>query len=288
MANKLELLDVINDDGVDYEALLLLMFKDYETKKNSGAVYSMKSFEPKGLIKMYYRITNEPKFDGLLANFKKRYIMNESKLEQVHEPCEIEGLGLVYDYIQSYIQESNINVFTILRLHAILYSKAPYPEFGGKFRNRDVYLPGAAIETESWDNIPKAMNELFAPTNELVKRGLQLGKEKNIEEIIDYIDECIKLNATIIRIHPFMDGNGRTARAFMNLLFKLAGVPPTYVRAKERMEYQQAMNRAINENDFTSLNKFYYYKICDSIYELDMQEKLEQLKQKGEENPKKR
>lgn len=288
MTNRLELLDVINNDGVDYDALLLLMFKDYETKKNSGAVYSMKSFEPKGLIKMYYRITNEPKFDGLLANFKRRYIMNESKLEKVHEPCEIEGLGLVYDYIQSYIKESNINIFTILNLHSILYSKVPFPEFGGKFRNRDVFLPGAAIETECWNNISRVIGSLYESTNELVKKGIRLGKEKNIDEVIDYIDECIKLNAEIIRIHPFMDGNGRTARAFMNLLFKLAGVPPTYVTAKEKDEYAHAMNKAINEKDFTSLNKFYYYKICDSIYELDVKEKLEQLKQKDSEETKKR
>lgn len=273
---KIEVLSLVKDYGLDVESLLLLMFSDYESKKRDGELYSMKEFDPKGLIKLYYRTIDAPHFDGLMTNFRKSYIQNENNLEQVHEPCEVEGLGVVYDYIQSRITRNNINIYLVLTLHSYLYSKAPFPEFGGKFRNRDVYLPGAAIETESWDNIPRKMAELYPSTNELVEEGLRLGKEKNIDEIIDYIDKCIELNAEIIRIHPFMDGNGRTARSFLNVLFKLAGIPPTYVKPDERYEYQQAMNRAINEKDFSSLKRFYYYKICDSIFELDIKEKLKQ------------
>ncbi|MEG2322527.1 MAG: Fic family protein [Bacilli bacterium] len=277
MENKLELLNILSDTGINFEELLLLMFQNYELKKQNRVLYSMKSFDPKRLIKIYYRLTDDPKFDGIMTNFKQRYIKNENKLEQVHEKCEIEGLGVVYDYIQSYIKTKNINIFIILTLHQFLYSKVPFPEFGGKIRQKDVYLPGSGIETESWDNIPKKLNELFEPTNELIKRGIQLGKEKNENEIIEYIDDCLELNAEIIAIHPFMDGNGRTARAFLNLLFKLANIPPTYVTSTERVEYGQALNKAINEHDFLSFKRFYYYKICDSIYELDIKQRLENI-----------
>lgn len=276
MPNRQELLSVVSDNGLDYEKLLLMLFKNYEAKKKNGSLYSMREFDPQGLIKMYYQIVDKPKFDGLMENFRKKYIQNENQLEQVHEKWEIEGLGEVYDYIQSDIPISNINIFIMLKLHILLYSHATYPEFGGKFRNQLAYLPGTDINTESWDGIPKAFSRLFEPTNELIREGLRLGESKDTEQIIEYINKAIKLKVEIVRIHPFNDGNGRTARAFLNLMFKLAGVPPTYITVGEKAEYLKAMNKAYMENDFSAILRFYYYKICDSIFELDIKEKMEQ------------
>lgn len=271
--NNLNILSIINDDGIDSNKLLLLLFKNYEASKAKGKIYTT-DFEPKGLIKIYYRITSKPQFEGLMKQFKTKYIINENKLECVHSPYETEGLKLVYDYIQSDIKEENINLYLLLKLHAILFSKTPFPEFGGKFRNKDVYLPGSGIETESYDNIASEFQKLYLPVNDLIKEGLTLSSQKDIESIMEYIDKCIILNVKLIKIHPFFDGNGRTCRAFLNLLFKIAGIPPVYLREKERKEYNQAMNKAIINGDYSSIKKFYYYKICDSIYELDIKEKL--------------
>ena len=277
MPNRQELLSIVSNNGLDYEKLLLLLFRDYEAKKKSGNLYSMKEFDPQGLIKIYYQTVAKPEFDGLIEKFRTRYIRSESQLEQVHERCEREGLGAVYDYVQSDILPSNINVFTILKLHILLYSYAPYPEFGGKFRNRDVYLPGTGIPTECWDNIPRILNSLYQPFNELVKEGLNLGQNRNVDQIISYINRCLQMKAELVRIHPFMDGNGRVMRALINILFKIANIPLVYVKPEERVEYQQAMTKAINEKDFKNLYRFYYYKICDSIYELDVQEKMQEM-----------
>ena len=41
------------------------------------------------------------------------------------------------------------------------------------------------------------------------------------------------------------------------------------------------MNLANNENDYTAIKQFYRYKVCDSIIELDINERL-----KEEEKPK--
>ena len=52
------------------------------------------------------------------------------------------------------------------------------------------------------------------------------------------------------------------------------GLPPIYIREKERSEYHKAMNLVNNEGDFTDIKNFYRYKVCDSIVELDINERV--------------
>jgi fido (protein-threonine AMPylation protein) len=205
--------------------------------------------------------------------FKKRYSSQESRLEDVHSKKEIEGLGLVYDYIRNDEWKSMSNIFVILRLNSILFSQTPYPEAGGKFRDSDCYLLGSGINTCPYKDIIVEINKLNPAFVELLNYGIELGlnnDSSNEDNLIDYINRCIELKCKIVKIHPFNDGNGRTARALVNLLFKTAGLPPIYIKLSEREKYLEAMNKAINEEDYNPINKFYYYKICDSILELDI------------------
>ena len=75
-------------------------------------------------------------------------------------------------------------------------------------------------------------------------------------------------------IHPFSDGNGRTIRAFTNKMLEDAGLPSIYIKASERAEYQAAMSLALGEGDYSFIKGFYRYKVCDSIIELDINERL--------------
>jgi Fic family protein len=50
-------------------------------------------------------------------------------------------------------------------------------------------------------------------------------------------------------IHPFSDGNGRTARLLMNLLLIRGGYPPVAVRPADRIAYLDALERASTHDD---------------------------------------
>lgn len=55
------------------------------------------------------------------------------------------------------------------------------------------------------------------------------------------------------------------------------GLPPIYILERERGEYHKAMNEANNDGDFTDIKNFYRYKICDSIIELDINERVKKM-----------
>jgi len=248
---------------------LNLLFDGYKARKRKKELYKDNDPIPKIMIETYYYFVDDPRFDIIFSDFKRKYIINENNLEQVHNPKERQGLGVVYDYIHSNVPTSMLNIYIILTLHQLLFSKVDYPEFGGKFRTDEAYLTGSGIETCPAHQVPAEISRLYVESLPLFKKGLEIGETRDFSDLIPYINECIKLNVELIRIHPFPDGNGRTSRALTNPLFKLVNIPPVYVKESERNEYIKAMNKAAVDKDYSEITTFYYYKICDSIIELD-------------------
>ncbi len=245
-----------------------VLFDGYAARKRKKDLYRPNDPVPRMIIEMYYRCIENPDFDEIYTSFKRKYILNESKLEDVHTKEERQGLGIVYDYIHGDVPVASLGTYTLPKLHQLLFSKVAYPEFGGQFRNEERYLPGSGVDLLPWREIPEAMQKVYVETLPLFSEGIEIGKTKEISRLIPYINRCIELNYRLIEIHPFGDGNGRSIRALTNLMFKLVNIPPVYVKASERLEYQEAMHNAIALGDDRDIKTFYYYKICDSILEL--------------------
>ncbi|XP_047741674.1 protein adenylyltransferase FICD [Hyalella azteca] len=59
----------------------------------------------------------------------------------------------------------------------------------------------------------------------------------------------------LVYIHPFVDGNGRTARLLMNFLLMQAGYPAIIIRHQDRLEYYDTL-QAANEGDTRPFVRF--------------------------------
>lgn len=65
----------------------------------------------------------------------------------------------------------------------------------------------------------------------------------------------------LVAIHPFADGNGRTARLLMNLLLLRAGYPPVPVRPEDRKRYLDVLEHASVREDLGPFQIFMHERL---------------------------
>lgn len=273
-----QLLEIMNMSQEEMISYIKFIFDVYLKRQGAGTLYKENDQFPEMIINLYYNGLERAEMEKIFEVFKNNYlyvdqkrIADENDVEDVHTKEERQGLYEVYNAIQTdkiYIESIGIN--SLFLLHQKLYSLAPYPEFSGKFRTEPAHLANAAIELSQPEDISKQVNDLVKPVNDMISEGMKIRDSLDYSKIIEYIDKCVTLHCKLIKIHPFNDGNGRTTRAFMNALLKIAGVPPVYIKPSEKEEYHMAMEKALVDENYDDILTFFRYKVCDSIIEFDL------------------
>ncbi len=64
------------------------------------------------------------------------------------------------------------------------------------------------------------------------------------------VERAARVHADFVKIHPFVDGNGRTARLLMNLELMKGGFPPAVLPVEKRLEYYETLDNAHSRNDY--------------------------------------
>jgi len=63
-------------------------------------------------------------------------------------------------------------------------------------------------------------------------------------------------HVSLIHIHPFLDGNGRVARALSSLLLMQEGLLPFDVPQSERTDYQNSLEESFDTQDVSAFVHF--------------------------------
>jgi hypothetical protein len=74
------------------------------------------------------------------------------------------------------------------------------------------------------------------------------------EKSNDPIELAALAHHRLVAIHPFIDGNGRTARLVMNLILMRAGYPPTVIQRINRRQYYRVLDQADAGKPVTLVN----------------------------------
>lgn len=143
-----------------------------------------------------------------------------------------------FDYIQTLAikRRQDLTERDILDIHSIILSKIDDTN-KGRYRNVAVRLRGSETILPNPIKVPELMEEFIK----------WLKGDNSDHPIKIAIDAHYKL----VSIHPYVDGNGRTARLLMNLLLMQEGYPPAIVRKEDRSTYINSLEKGQTKNDLT-------------------------------------
>ncbi len=79
--------------------------------------------------------------------------------------------------------------------------------------------------------------------------------------------DAIEAHLRLVTIHPFSDGNGRTARLLMNLVLMRGGYPPVIIHPEHRPDYIDSLEKAQLSGDTADFKHFLLNRLEDSLNE---------------------
>jgi Fic family protein len=126
----------------------------------------------------------------------------------------------------------------ILKLHRMILKNID-DENAGSFRRHNVRIAGAY-------NLPPDARKISRLMNGFIKWYYE-----NMHKL-PIADLAAKVHYKLTYIHPFLDGNGRTARLLMNLVLIRNGYPPAVILNLDRKKYY----RVLKEADMGNMNGF--------------------------------
>lgn len=108
-------------------------------------------------------------------------------------------------------------------------------EWAGRYRNSNVIIGGAAHTPPEAFEVPRLMQELVSWAN---SDGRKLHP----------VELAAVFHHRFVHIHPFFDGNGRTARLVMNVVLLRAGFPLVVILKNDRRRYYRLLAEADHGN----------------------------------------
>lgn len=144
----------------------------------------------------------------------------------LREIYEVANHDRAFSYVKRAVAEGRLLDEEMLKdIHALLMENIMV---GGVYRNVEVRITGAGFRPPAPQEMFRQMRWFFA--------DMPRQREK-----LNAIEWAAWTHAEFVRIHPFPDGNGRTARMLMNLQLLTEGFQPISIAKEERLAYYEAL-----------------------------------------------
>ena len=195
--------------------------KELDAYFRIGVTYSSNALEGNSLTLSETKVLLE---DGITVGGKP-----------IRDCYEATGHAKAYDYMVTLARSNDFQLSedVILRLHQLFYSGID-EDWAGRDRDGEVFITGTEYIPPAAEDVPGLMKAFVSDLNE--KRGK-----------LHPVRLAAYAHRRLVDIHPFQDGNGRTARLLMNLILINAGYCVVSIPPVLRHDYITALQQAQRE-----------------------------------------
>lgn len=155
----------------------------------------------------------------------------------LREIYEVVNHNKAFGFVKKCVTEGKTLDETIIKeIHALLMENILT---GGVYRNVEVRISGAKHKPPVPSEMYQQIKNFYADMPYKVKENA--------------IEFAAWTHAEFVKIHPFVDGNGRTSRMIMNYQLLASGFLPVSIAKENRLEYFEVLEEYAVEGD---LNPF--------------------------------
>ena len=233
------------------------MFEQINSKKaNLDALrplpYTIKSLREEILLEWTYN-TNAIEGNTLT--------MNETKVvlegitvggKTMREHLEVINHRDAVEYVEEIVQKGEpLTEWQIKNLHRLVL-KGIADDYAGVYRDQQVFIAGAKHTPPAHYLITEQMEQVIKWYD-------------NEAQKLHPVERGAMLHAIFVGIHPFIDGNGRTARLLLNLELMKAGFPAVVIKVENRLAYYEALDKSHTTKDYRDFIQLIAKEVDDSL-----------------------
>ena len=186
---------------------------------------------------------NSTAIEGNTLTLMETKVILEDRLsiggKNLREIYEVVNHATAFSYVKKCISESKpLSEAIVKDIHSILMGNIM---LGGIYRNVDVYISGAR-------HTPPTPNDMYRQIKNFYT-DLEL---KNMNSI----ELAAWTHAEFVKIHPYVDGNGRTSRLIMNYQLMANGFMPVSIPKEDRLSYFEFLEAYAVDNNLEPFTEF--------------------------------
>ena len=157
--------------------------------------------------------------------------------KSLKEHLEAVGHSHAIDYLEALAHgDEALTERTLKEFHSLILRNIDAAN-AGAYRRVNVLISGAGHIPPSVECVPEKMEAFFR----------WYGATRGTLHPVEF---AARVHADFVNIHPFKDGNGRTARLIMNFELMRAGFPTVIVPVDARPDYYRNLDIAATQGDY--------------------------------------
>ena len=162
---------------------------------------------------------------------------NISPNKPLDDVLEAKAAQKTLKFIKEYLGDLNQDL--LLKIHEIYFNDTK-PFIAGKYKTKQNEIRGSRFETTHPQFVLTDMKIFFQEYNKLKKE-------------LHPLELAAWCHWKLVRIHPFQDGNGRTARIAMNFVLHKNGYGMLDIKTKEKQAYFKSLEKCNYNNNARAL-----------------------------------